>query len=169
MTLYILTLFTHSYLRWLVVALLVTVCVRGARGWLRSSTWSTPDERWHAALLGAVDLQFTLGLILYGVLSPFRGAFFANVRVAMHDAVLRFFGIEHAFGMIVAVTLVHVGRSASKRAASGRLRHRRSCLWTFSAWLVIVVSIPWPDRPYGRPLLRSQARLMRDVVTVVSN
>jgi hypothetical protein len=164
---YLLTLLTHSYLRWLVVALLLTVSARGARGWLRCNAWSTPDERWHAALVGAVDLQFTLGLILYSVLSPYRGAFFANARVAMHDPVLRFFGIEHAFGMIVAVALVHVGRSASKRAPTARVRQRRSCLWTLSALLVVAVSIPWPGRRYGRPLLRLGS--VRDVVTVVSN
>jgi hypothetical protein len=87
----------------------------------------------------------------------------------MHDPVLRFFGVEHAFGMFSAVSLVHVGRSLSKRAGSGEQRHRRTCLWTIGALLVIAVSIPWPDRPYGRPLLRSIAKSTRDAVTLVSN
>jgi hypothetical protein len=169
MSLYVLTLFTHSYVRWLVVALLLSVIVRAAIGWIRENPWSARDERWHAALVGVVDLQFTLGLTLYALLSPLSAAFFANARTAMHDPVLRFFGVEHAFGMFSAVSLVHVGRTLSKRAASGRQRHRRTCLWTLGALLVIAVSIPWPDRPYGRPWLRSIAKSTGDVVRVVSN
>jgi hypothetical protein len=144
--------------RWFAVALLLSVIARAALGWRRGSTWSARDERWHATMVGVIDLQFTLGLTLYALLSPFSAAFFANAGTAMHDPVLRFFGIEHAFGMFIAVSLVHAGRSLSKRAASGRQRHRLTCLWTAGALLVIAISIPWPDRPYGRPLLRSFAQ-----------
>jgi hypothetical protein len=44
-------------------------------------------------------------------------------------------------------------RVRSKRAA-GPLRHRRVFISTLVALALILIAIPWPFLPYGRPLLR---------------
>ena len=68
------------------------------------------------AFVGVVDLQFTLGAWLYLFASPLSHAFFADFGAGMRQPLLRFFGLEHALGMLIAVALIHIGRTRSKRA-----------------------------------------------------
>src|SRR5207248_4439237 len=93
----------------------------------------------------AVDLQLLLGLSLYLFLSPFTKAFFAAPTLKQPH--LRFFGVEHIFGMLVAVMLVHLGK-------------RRVFAFTLAALLVMLASIPWPFLVYGRPLWRTTEALV---------
>jgi mono/diheme cytochrome c family protein len=154
MTVHEIVLVIHSYLRWLVLALLLLASARSFRRWQTRADWDGTDERLHAAAIGSVDLQFTLGLLLYAVLSPLPGAFFADVARGMKVGPLRFFGMEHALGMLIATAIVHVGRSRSKRTLDSGLRHRRVWVSTLIGVLVIAASIPWPGRSSARPLLR---------------
>ena len=132
---YTLVLFVHSWWRWVVLALMLAVLLRG-------------DGRLRVAMVGAVDVQLLLGLSLYLFLSPFTKAFFA--APTMKQPHLRFFGVEHIFGMLVAVTLVHVG--------SRKRRHLRG--FTLAALLIMLASIPWPFLVYGRPLWRTTEALV---------
>ena len=155
MSAYPLTLWIHSWLRWAIVVLLLIVLMRSALGWARARAWLELDERLHRLLVACLDMQFTLGLLLYVFLSPFTKLFFGQPAASMKDPVLRFFGVEHVFAMVLAITAVHVGRVRSKKAPTPQLRQRRVCLSTVFALLLIGLSIPWPFMRYGRPLLRS--------------
>jgi hypothetical protein len=99
-------------------------------------------------------VQLLVGLVLYALLSPFARAFFAAPALAMKDPVLRFFGVEHTVTMLIAVVVLHVGRSRSKRAPTPRLRHRRAWTLTLAALLLMLIAVPWPFLDVGRPLLR---------------
>jgi hypothetical protein len=152
--LYSIILWLHSYLRWAIVLMaLVMIAVTFAA--LRSGrAWSKSDEARHKALLGMVDLQFLLGVLLFVWLSPISRAFFAAPKAGMHDPALRFFGMEHAVGMLIALAVLHIGRKRSQAAASDLLRHRRACLSTLLFLVLAAVSIPWPGSAHGRPLFR---------------
>lgn len=154
MTLHQLALIFHSYLRWIVLALLVAVAARAALGWRAGRDWRRGDERLQVTLLRAVDLQFTLGVAMAVFLSPFTRAFYTDVARGMKEPALRFFGVEHALGMLLAVAALHVGRERSRKAAAPRLRQRRVCLSALLGLLLMAGSIPWPFLRYGRPLLR---------------
>lgn len=154
MTLYGFVLFTHSWLRWAVLLAAVLVCARSFAASRSGRSWGRGDERLHVALVSVLDLQLLLGLVLYLSLSPFSRAFFDDYRMGMEDPVVRFFGLEHVLAMVVAITIVHVGRVRSKRQTEGAGRHRVVWVSTLIALLLIFVSIPWPVFPYARPLLR---------------
>jgi hypothetical protein len=156
---YVITLLAHSYLRW---ALLVALLVLIARAWIgfRSGrSWSQADERTHVITVSLIDVQLLLGLMLYLGLSPYVRAFWAQPALGMHQAGLRFFGVEHLFSMLIALLIIHVARVRSKRAANGKLRHRTVFISTLLALLVICVGIPWPALHYGRPLVRGQSAI----------
>lgn len=157
-----LVLFLHAWLRWAVLAAAVVLVVRTAIGWRRRAAWSGGDERTHAAVVGLFNLQFVLGLVLLVVLSPLPRAFLADPGPGMKDATLRFFTIEHAFGMILAIGLVHAGRARSRRATEAVQRHRRAFGFTLAGLMVALVSIPWPLSflKHARPLARSPAELL---------
>ena len=153
MTIYTFTLFVHSYLRWVVLGLGLTVTLRAWLAARSARDWSPHDERWQQAFVGSIDLQFSLGLVLYCFLSPFSSAFLADLAHAIKEPTLRFFGLEHVFVMLPAVALAHVARVRSKRLA-GAPRQRLVWILTAIVLLLIVVGIPWPFLRYGRPLLR---------------
>jgi len=150
-------LFVHSWLRWLALLLLVVVSARAVHGWLGARDLGRRDERLHVALIAAADTQLLVGLTLYAWASPLVRAFLADSGRAMHDSTLRFFGLEHPTMMVLGLALLHGGRRASKRAATGPLRHRRIALWNGAAILVFAAGIPWPFLPAGRPLFRTTA------------
>jgi hypothetical protein len=155
MNAYLLLVYAHSYLRWAVLALALLVCAASARAWLRSGEWTPAHERLHRTFVAVVDLQFTFGLVLYVWLSPYVHAFYAGPGAAMKDATLRFFGVEHVLSMLVAVSIIHVARVRSKRLPLATLRHRRVLLTTLAALVLMLIAVPWPFLPYGRPLFRA--------------
>ena len=126
-------------------------------GAVRARDWTRRDERLHVALVASVDTQFLLGVWLLLIASPISAAFFVDMGVGMRQPLLRFFGLEHPLGMLIAVALVHIGRSRSKKAAGGPQRHKRVWTWTLAAALAMAASIPWPFMHSGRPLLRQLA------------
>jgi hypothetical protein len=146
-------LLLHSWTRWAVLILLVVVVVRAWQGRTGFGAWLPLDERMHTALVSVADLQFVLGVLLYAA-SPFAHAFLGDLGTTIHNRELRFFGLEHVTMMVVAVTLVHVGRSRSKAVTDERLRFRRVFAWTLAALIVVLTSIPWPIFPIARPLFR---------------
>jgi hypothetical protein len=150
---YRLILFSHAYLRWVVLLLALVVVVRSFVGWRGKRPWVKADNALHASLVGFVDLQLLLGLILYFFLSPLTKAFLSSTSEAMKSPLLRFFGMEHAFGMLIAVALFHAGRAMSKKK-EGAARHRQVFTMTLIALVVTFLAIPWPGMKYGRPLLR---------------
>lgn len=142
----------HSWLRW-------AVLVAGLVAWVRSvsgpaSAWSRVDDRAGFWFVMTLDLQLTIGLILYFFLSPYTTAALRDLGGAMKDSTLRFWAVEHGFGMLIGVALAHVGRV---RARKGDARHRRrtTAIFVGLALVAIAISIPWPGLgAHGRPLLR---------------
>jgi hypothetical protein len=152
--LYTLTLFLHSWFRWLVLLTGLFLLVRTAEGTARGRAWQPLDQRAGAAFLSALDAQVLLGLVLY-VASPLTPKSFADLRAFMPIAPLRFFAVEHVAGMLVALAAAHIGWARGKRAPSDRVRQRRVLVGVAVAMVAILLSIPWPWLSYGRALVRS--------------
>ncbi len=140
---YELVLLVHSWLRWAVLAAGIAAAFGGRS---REDT----AGKWFTILL---DVQILLGLLLYFVLSPFTTAALSNFGEAMGNSQLRFFAVEHVFGMLIGTALAHVGRKKVLRAPIER-RGRLALIFYGLAMLAIILSIPWPGMPAGRPLFR---------------
>jgi hypothetical protein len=137
-------LLIHSWLRWAVLAAGLAAALRGG------SDRNDTGGKWFTILL---DVQFLLGLLLYFVLSPITGAALDDFGAAMRVPQLRFFAVEHTFGMVLALTLAHIGRGRVRKAAPER-RGRTALIFYGLALVIIIASIPWPGMPAGRPLFR---------------
>ncbi len=132
----------HNILRWLVVIAAVWLLIRTYMGLFSKSDWTDQEGKAVRFFVIFMDIQLLLGLILYFV-SPLTQAVMGNMGAAMGDDQLRFFGVEHAFMMIVAVILAHVGSFMVKRAAESRSKYIRSAIWFTISTLVVLVAIPW--------------------------
>lgn len=145
-------LLIHSLLRWVVLVAGMYALYAAFRGVLQGSSFSDVQNkagRWFVASLHA---NLLLGLLLYAVLSPFTVPAFSDMAGAMKTSVLRFFVVEHPTGMLLGTVLATVGQVKVKRAEDASQKHRRT-LWFFgTALILILVSIPWPFYPAGRPL-----------------
>jgi heme A synthase len=148
---YAVFLYCHSYVRWAVVALLVTVVA------LRLVRKEPADARLHRVLLGVVNLQLALGLLLYLIYSPISSAFFRDPAHGFDDPNLRFFGLEHPLTMLVAIAVLHVGRVLAKKATDATVARRRLTVSTVVCLVFVGLAMPWPWLDSGRPLFRLPA------------
>ena len=151
MSIAVLTL--HSWLRWLVLLTGLVAFGRAAAGASGRKPWKPSDDRAGFWFVTALDAQFLLGLILYAFLSPITREAFGDFGAAMKSSSLRFWAVEHVAGMLIGVSLAHVGRTRTRKTDSFR-RHKVAAIFFGLALAAILASIPWPGMPNGRPLLR---------------
>lgn len=136
----------HNILRWVALILGILAAVMAWRGWLRQLPWNDANRRFGVFFASALDSQLLVGLLLYFVFSPLTRAALGNFGAAMSEPAMRFFAVEHALFMLLAVVFGHLG-GALARKQEGAARHRTAALWYTLAVLLIIVGIPW-----GRPL-----------------
>ena len=145
---YTTVLIIHSWIRW--VALIATIGTAFAA--LRKQDGVA--ERWGLIAMTTLDLQMLLGLLLYLALSPNTAAIMNNFAGAMKDPTARFWAVEHVASMFLAVIIAHVGRVLARKATSPEAKRKRTLICFAIAALFMIIGMPWPGRPGGRPLLR---------------
>ena len=140
----------HSILRWLIVIIALIVIFRSLIGWLGKKSYTGSENMLGLALNSSLDLQLIIGLVLYIFLSPFTQTAFQDFGSAMSNSVLRFFAVEHFLLMLIAIVLVHIGRIRVKKADTDVKKHKRTFIFYLIAFILILVSIPWPFMAYGK-------------------
>ncbi len=150
---YTAVLVLHSLLRWLVLLTGVLAIVRALPGWGGGSRWTNADDAAGKWFIIALDVQLLLGLLLYFGLSPFTREGLSDFASAMRTPALRFWMMDHAVGMFIAVALAHVGRVLIRKSPESG-KHKRAVIFFGLALLLILALIPWPGMAAGRPLLR---------------
>ncbi|MEI6408879.1 MAG: cytochrome B [Bacteroidota bacterium] len=130
----------HSYNRYLILAALVFVLYRSISGWLGKKPFENADDKASLALLIVTHLQLLLGLLLYAFYSNWTQTAFANWEVAKKDPMMRYFAVEHITAMLIAVVLIQLGRTFSKKAAPED-KHRKLATYTGIATLIIVATL----------------------------
>jgi len=144
----------HNYARWIVVLAGLLVLARAISGVTGRRAWLPADSAAVRLFSISLDLQFVIGLLLYVWLSPFIRDAWADMAATMRNAPLRFFAVEHLTGMIIGIALAHVGKSKIGKAVDAASKHKLALIFFGLAMVVIMLSIPWPGTPGGRPLLR---------------
>ena len=147
-------LFAHSWLRWLVLLAGLVAVARAVSGVSTRRPWTPLDDRGGMWFVAALDLQFLIGLLLYVFLSPVTQSAFVDMAAAMAASHIRFFVVEHPFGMIVAIALAHIGRVRVRKASDSESRHKRALIFFGLSLLILLASIPWPFSPGERTLFR---------------
>lgn len=143
----------HSWDRWVVLVMGLLLVLVGAAGWIRRSSDTKLLNGISIVFIIALDVQLLLGFALYFI-APTTTAFMADPGGSMPVREIRFWGVEHTFGMIVAIVLAHIGRVKIRKGKDAVSRHRAAVVFVGIALLIMLLSIPWPGLPYGRPLLR---------------
>ena len=153
-TLYTITLYFHSWNRWLILVAGIVVLFSAIKGLSAKSDYSPFQKRWSLIFISSLHLQLLVGLVMYFFLSPVTMQALSNFGAAMKDPLLRFFAVEHTFVNIIAIALAQTGSILVKRAVSQVLKHKRTLIWTGIAMLLILAMIPMGMMGVARPLFR---------------
>lgn len=136
-------LHTHNMFRWLVLLALVLAISFAFIGWFKKRDWNKKDNITGLILTIFMDIQFLVGIILYAFVSPLTKAAFSDFGAAMKNSALRFYAVEHILLMIIALILVHIGRSKSKKVVAPWKKHRVAAIYYGIALVLILAGIPW--------------------------
>jgi hypothetical protein len=136
-------LFTHSYLRYLILILLIVVIITSLAGLLNKKPYTDTDNKLSLFLFVCTHLQLLLGLILFFV-SPvvqFSGE-------AMKNASTRYWLVEHNTAMIIAIVFITLARTTSKKMLTANAKHRRMLIFNLIALAIIILTISVSGRDF---------------------
>ena len=135
----------HSLLRWFVLFAGIAAVVMYALGYFQKKSFGKNESRISLIFMSLMDTQLLIGLYLY-----FAKGHFSNLTAGgvMSNAISRFFSVEHIFGMIIALVLVHLGHISSKKGEDST-RFRKGFIYFGLALLIMLLCIPWPFTTAG--------------------
>ena len=136
---------SHSGLRWVLLILVLGSIFRAFTN-MSSGKFTALDDKLSLFSLISAHLQLLLGLGLYFI-SPFvKVAMEAGMGAAMKDSEMRFWLVEHIFGMVIGIALITVGRIAAKKATEDKAKFKKIAVYFTIGLLMILATIPWPFR-----------------------
>lgn len=149
-------IFLHSLLRWAVLVTLLYSVYRSSRGLRYRKGYTMFDNKVRVITVSTAHVQFIFGLLLYFT-SPVVGYFLHHFKEAVHIRDQRFFGMEHITMMLLAIVIITIGSSVTKRKKTDREKFKSMAIWFSIGLVIIFFAIPWPfspftSRPYWRPL-----------------
>ncbi len=139
----------HSIMRWIVLLFALLALITGLRGLNGQRPFGPSEQRTARFFLISCDIQLLLGLALYFLRGYYRNFSGGDMGALMKDSVARFWTIEHIFGMVVAIIIVHIGYAGTKGNRTDKSKYSRLFWCTIIALLIIMATIPWPFRTPG--------------------
>lgn len=133
----------HNLLRWAVLLGGLYAITKSVLGIIHKRDYTKSQNISHAIFVGFCHLQLLVGLILYFVSPVVSAALEQGMGVAMKDPGLRFVAVEHIGTMVIAIVLIQVGRSISKKATDSMAKHRKSLVFFSIGFILILSRIPW--------------------------
>jgi hypothetical protein len=141
--LYTVVLDLHNLLRWVVLLAGLWALFRHLTGWLGKGGWLPADRRASRLFPIALDIEALWGILLYAGLSPLMRTVFHDFPKAMQVPELRIFAAFHAFGMLAALALAHVGKTRAGRHSDSVKKHKTLFLWYGVSFVLILAFTPW--------------------------
>lgn len=129
----------HSANRYAILVLLLIVIFTSYKKWKSKQEYTNQDDKLNLITFILTHIQLLGGLILY-----FMGSKVIFNENTMSDRVLRFFAVEHLFGMLIAIALITIVRIKLKKISDPTAKHKKTFVFYLIALLIILISIPWP-------------------------
>jgi heme A synthase len=102
----------HTTLRYAVVVALLLTLIQALMAKNGKKTFSKGLDRLTLMSMILVHIQLLLGLFLYFTSGK---VLFTDMAIVMKNPILRFFTVEHILGMLIAITLITIGRVKLKK------------------------------------------------------
>ena len=134
---------THSIIRFVVIIASTLSVLLAFAGWFGNKDYTKGNKVLNLLTLISAHIQLLVGLALYFV-SPL--VMTQNMGAAMKDSTLRYWTVEHISMMIVAIVLITVGYSKSKRALAPVEKHRLIAVFYTLAIIVVLIALSMSGR-----------------------
>lgn len=142
----------HNLLRWAILILLLFTIIKNYID--VNKPFSGTHRKLGLFTMIAAHIELLIGLyqVFFGRFSWMHKPEGVSV---MKDTFWRYFLVEHPAGMIIAIVLITMGNSVSKKVLPDAKKHKKAALLFLLALLIIMVIMPWPFRgdAIARPLL----------------
>lgn len=135
-------LYLHSFLRWVILLLLVISILMSLAGMTGKKPFSTGQKKIGLFLLISAHIELLVGLYQW-IFGPWGVKRLGDIGT---DRVARFYGVEHITMMIIAIVLITIGRGVSKKNIADAAKQKRTFWFFLLALVIILASIPWPFR-----------------------
>lgn len=139
---YTILLLIHSIVRWLILVVFIYAIIRAFYGWLLKKEFSKTDKRVLLVTASLAHLQLLIGVWLYFV-SPTVNFFIHNFHRAVKQKEYRFFGMEHALTMLIAIIFITIGSSLAKRKETDTSKFKTIAIWYGLGLILILAAIPY--------------------------
>lgn len=126
----------HSGFRYIVLALILAAIIGSLIGWLGKKPYTNGNRKLNLFALISAHTQLLIGIVLYFIspLVQFNSE-------TMKNNVSRYFTVEHWVMMVIAIVLITIGHSKSKKAATPEGKHKVVAIFYIIALLIILVGI----------------------------
>jgi membrane protein DedA with SNARE-associated domain len=126
----------HSGFRYIVLLLVLLAIIRAWADWLGKKSYSEGNRKLNLFAMISMHTQLLIGIVLY-FLSPFV-QFTSGM---MKDNNARYWTVEHLTAMIIAVILITIGHSKSKKIALPEGKHKTIAIYYTLALVIIIATI----------------------------
>ena len=123
----------HSGFRFVVMVLFIYAILMALLGWLAKRPYTNGNRLTNLFAMISAHTQLLIGIVLY-FLSPMV-QFNSNT---MKDPTTRYFTVEHWFAMVIAIAIITVGHSRSKKVVLPEVKHKTIALFYGIALLIII-------------------------------
>lgn len=136
-------LHTHSILRYLVLALLLLVIANSLLGLMNKRSFGKTDNLLGLSLFSATHTQLLVGILLF-----FTSPLVSFSSEAMKNATMRYWTSEHSVMMLIAIVLITLARTTSKKMTNDEAKHKRMLIFNTAALLFILMAIGMSKRGF---------------------
>jgi uncharacterized membrane protein len=126
----------HSGFRYIVFVLLLIAIIQSLLGWINRKPYTETNRKINLFTLISAHTQLLIGIVLY-FLSPYVQF---NSETMKNDTI-RYYTVEHWVMMLIAIILITVGYSRSKKIIMPESKHRTVAIFDLIALLIIIGAI----------------------------
>lgn len=123
-------LHSHSVLRYFILILLVVVIIQSLLGLVNKKPYTKMDNRVGLFLFICTHTQLLLGIVLYFVSPWVQG-----------PGATTYWRMEHSASMLIAIVLITLARTTSKKMTSDQAKHKRMLIFNIIALVIIIATI----------------------------
>jgi len=126
----------HSGFRYIVFILVLLAIIQSLIGWFGKKPYTEGNRKINLFALISAHTQLLIGIVLY-CLSPYVQFNSATMK----NATTRYFTVEHWVMMVIAIALITIGYSKTKKAEISEAKHKTTAVFYLIAFLVIIGAI----------------------------
>ena len=153
-TLYSITLYLHSWNRWIILIAGLLTIVFAISGRVNKKEYTKRDRVTSLVFISSLHLQLLIGLLLYFVLSPLTLHALSDFGAAMKDGAIRYWAVEHSLVNLIAIFIAQAGSIIIKRKQSSKAKFKSTLVWNIIALVLILAMIPMGIMGVERPWFR---------------